>query len=157
LPTYKHLRRLDSVRLAAPVYFITICVQNRRPILANEAVVSIFRDEFEAAPTRYGWRVGRFVAMPDHLHFFCVSDETPASASLSQFIARFKQWTAKRILARASPHALLWQKQFFDHLLRSNESYDSKWLYVRDNPVRAGFVATADEWPYGGEITAIFR
>ena len=157
MPTYKHLRRLDSVRLAAPVYFITICVENWRPILANEAAVSIIRDEFEAAPARYGWRVGRFVVMPDHLHFFCVTDETRASASLSQFIGGFKQWTAKRILAQANLAAPLWQKQFFDHVLRSNESYDSKWLYVHDNPARAGLVATADAWPYGGEITTIVR
>jgi hypothetical protein len=51
----------------------------------------------------------------------------------------------------------LWQKQFFDHVLRSNESYDSKWLYVRENPTRAGLVDSADSWPYGGEIFAIVR
>ena len=36
------------------------------------------------------------------------------------------------------PH---WQKGFFDHVLRSQESAGEKWKYVRENPVRAGLVA----------------
>jgi hypothetical protein len=46
-----------------------------------------------------------------------------------------------------------WQKSFFDHVLRSDESAAEKWEYVRQNPVRAGLVASADEWPYAGEIS----
>jgi putative transposase len=48
-----------------------------------------------------------------------------------------------------SPH---WQKGFFDHVMRSGESYSEKWNYVRDNPVRAGPVAESDAWPFQGEI-----
>jgi putative transposase len=95
--------------------------------------------------------------MPDHLHFFCLSDEAAGAVSLSRFIAGFKQWTAKRILRAAGASPPLWQREFFDHVLRSNESYESKWLYVRENPVRVGLAKTADEWPYGGEIGIIPR
>jgi putative transposase len=49
----------------------------------------------------------------------------------------------------------VWQRGFFDHLLRGSESYSEKWNYVRENPVRAGLVASADDWPYSGEIVAI--
>lgn len=45
-----------------------------------------------------------------------------------------------------------WQKGFFDHGLRSAESCQEKWLYVQQNPVRAGLVQHADEWSYQGEI-----
>jgi len=55
-------------------------------------------------------------------------------------------------LGIASPHS---QKGFFDHLLRSGESYSQKWEYVRDNPVRAGLVEAWEEWPYNGEILRI--
>jgi len=41
----------------------------------------------------------------------------------------------------------VWQRGFFDHLLRSEESYSEKWNYVRNNPVRAGLVASGDDWP----------
>ena len=52
----------------------------------------------------------------------------------------------------APPH---WQKTFFDHLLQSSESYSEKWNYVRENPVRAGLVASTEDWPYLGEIFAL--
>jgi len=45
-----------------------------------------------------------------------------------------------------------WQKDFFDHVLRSEESYEEKWHYVRENPVRAGLVKRWQDWPFGGEI-----
>jgi putative transposase len=116
------------------------------------------RAEFEAAPSRYGWTIGRFVVMPDHLHFFfCVSNETPDASSFSRFMAGFKQWTAKGILRATGAAPPFWQKEFFDHILRSDESYESKWLYVRENPVRAGLVSSADDWPYAGEIAPIVR
>ena len=45
-----------------------------------------------------------------------------------------------------------WQKGFFDHILRSEESYSVKWNYVRDNPVRAGLVKEWSRWPFLGGI-----
>jgi hypothetical protein len=39
----------------------------------------------------------------------------------------------------------LWQPGFFDHVLRSDESYSEKWNYVRDNPVRAKLIERADD------------
>jgi REP element-mobilizing transposase RayT len=155
LAAHKHLRRLDSIWLESPIYFLTICVAGRRRLLANERAFAILRAEFDSAPERYGWTVGRFVVMPDHLHFFGVSDETPACASLSRFVGGFKQWTAKGILRAAGLPPPLWQKQFFDHVLRSSESYESKWRYVCENPMRAGLVDALEDWPYGGEIAPL--
>jgi hypothetical protein len=51
----------------------------------------------------------------------------------------------------------LWQPGFFDHVLRSDESYSQRWEYVRENPVRAGLVSLADEFPYQGEFVFIDR
>jgi putative transposase len=62
-----------------------------------------------------------------------------------------KNTISKMLLAnRVAPSH--WQKTFFDHLLGSAESYSEKWNYVRENPVRAGLVAKAEDWPYMGEI-----
>jgi hypothetical protein len=47
------------------------------------------------------------------------------------------------------------QEEFFDHILRSGESYSQKWDYVRENPVRAGLVSTFEDWPWQGEIEAL--
>ena len=54
--------------------------------------------------------------------------------------------------ASSSYAASLWQEEFFDHLLRSGESYCQKWDYVKENPAPAGLVDRSDEWPWQGEI-----
>jgi hypothetical protein len=41
-----------------------------------------------------------------------------------------------------------WQFGCFDRLLRSEESLQEKWLYVEENPVRAGLVKRFEDWPY---------
>jgi hypothetical protein len=65
------------------------------------------------------------------------------------FVGFWKSYTSRKINAlspRSTPAATtLYQREFFDHILRSNESYSQKWNYVRDNPVRTGFASTADE------------
>jgi putative transposase len=53
----------------------------------------------------------------------------------------WKRWTARNL-------GVVWQRDFFDHRLRQNESYREKYDYIMANPVRAGFVATAEEWPH---------
>jgi hypothetical protein len=45
-----------------------------------------------------------------------------------------------------------WQEGFFDHLMRSAESYAEKWEYVRQNPVREKLCEQTEAWPYQGEI-----
>jgi REP-associated tyrosine transposase len=87
--------------------------------------------------------------MPDHIHMFARFG--PSSPNLSMWIKSLKNSLSKRLrqLGVLSPH---WQKDFVDHVLRSEESYSAKWEYVRQNPVRAGLVKNADEWEFQGEI-----
>ena len=49
----------------------------------------------------------------------------------------------------------LWQRDCWDRQLRTGESYAQKWEYVRNNPVRKGLVANADDWPYQGELNVL--
>jgi putative transposase len=96
--------------------------------------------------------------MPDHVHFFC-RPELDAKP-LSEFVGFWKSYTSRKIQALGQPRSTpaattLWQREFFDHVLRSAESYGEKWNYVRENPVRAGLVSTADEWKYAGEIETL--
>jgi len=59
-------------------------------------------------------------------------------------------------MARAlSVRADFWQSGFFDHVLRSDESYQAKRLYIADNPVRAGLVTESKYWPYQGDIASL--
>jgi REP element-mobilizing transposase RayT len=147
---YKHLKRLDRIWITNPRYFITVCVDKRRPVLADVVVAEVLLSEWKSAFEQHGWAIGSYVIMPDHVHFFCTDSEQ--GVVLSTFIKRWKEWTSKRLKREVGLAGFAWQKGFFDHLLRSSESYSEKWDYVRQNPVRAGLVRVADEWPYWGHI-----
>ena len=90
--------------------------------------------------------------MPDHLHLFVATDDE--KIALTAWMKSLKNTISKALRSTGvtPPH---WQKTFFDHLLQSDESYAEKWNYVRENPVRAGLVNKADDWPFMGEIFAL--
>ena len=148
---HQHLKRLGRLWVEAPLYFITTNVSHRRPLLASEEALAVLQEVWQNAETLHGWRVGAYVVMPDHVHFFCGAIYD-APKPLSTFIGKWKEWTSKYLHRRHGHPADLWQQGFFDHLLRSDESYCEKWEYVRHNPVRAGLVTTPEEWPYWGTI-----
>jgi REP-associated tyrosine transposase len=143
---HRHLRRLERVWIDWPIYFVTTCTFNRRPILTATEIANILIEEWKAAHSSHGWAVGRYVIMPDHVHLFC-SAEMDAKP-LPKFVQAWKQWTSKRITRELDVTGPVWQEQFFDHVLRSSESYRQKWDYFRQNPARAGLVAAADDWPW---------
>jgi putative transposase len=145
----RHLQRLGSVWIKSPVYFLTLCAADRRPILSQLATAGILTEALHDAPRIHGWLVGRFVIMPDHIHLFCAA--ISAAKTLSAFVRDWKRWTARKIERSTGVAPPIWQTEFFDHVLRSPQSYAEKWNYVRLNPVRAGIVANPDEWPYQGE------
>ena len=146
-----HLRRLDVVWQRQPLYFITVCVHRRRPLLNSPGVHAVLREEWMSWRERHGWAVGRYVIMPDHVHFFAMP-LLEIGKNLGQVVRKWKEWTAKNIVNTCGAIAPLWQPEFFDHLLRSKESYREKWAYIRENPVRAGLVDDADKWPYAGWV-----
>lgn len=142
------LHRLDQLFTDQPLYFVTACTAARKKILANTEIHEAFVI-FARQAEGYGVYVGRYVIMPDHLHLFAAL--SVRDVSLSSWLKSLKNALSKSLRARnvVAPH---WQKGFFDHVLRSNESYAAKWEYVRLNPIRGGLVRTPDEWPYQGQI-----
>jgi REP element-mobilizing transposase RayT len=135
-----------------------MCTKGRRAVLARDEVAGVLIDEWRGSHKRHGWAVGRYVIMPDHVHFFCRPERD--ARKLSEFIGAWKSWTSRKINALGGPRSAtaataLWQREFFEHVLRSTESYGEKWNYVFDNPVRAGLVSTPREWKYAGEIQTL--
>jgi putative transposase len=141
------LQRLDRIFAPSPIFFITACSFHRKSILATHAVHHAFL-RFAAAAEKHGTYIGRYTIMPDHIHLFVALDP---DVTLSPWMKSLKNSLSKtlRVSGHLAPH---WQKGFFDHVLRSAESYSQKWEYVRDNPVRAGLVAKWEDWPYSGEV-----
>jgi putative transposase len=75
--------------------------------------------------------------MPDHMHLLA---SFPQEESMHRVVAAWKHY----ITGQAS---VKWQRDFFDHRLRSDESFDEKAAYIRKNPVRAKLVAHESDWP----------
>jgi putative transposase len=187
-PPLQRLKRLDRLFTSHPLYFVTACTEDRKPILANTKVHGDFR-KFCRAGLERGVSVGKYVLMPDHLHLFVAFGEEYESALVESRIRRsqtgatdgtattqrryssdpvaalcdrrlslLSEWmkSLKNSLSKTlrgmnvpAPH---WQKGFFDQVMRSEESYSEKWLYVAENPVRKKLVTRIEDWPYQGEI-----
>lgn len=147
------LGRLTEIFTKQPVYFVTLCTFDRKMILDRPPIPEAFVRFCESAPS-HGVYVGRYVLMPDHIHLFTAT--ISESADLSVWIKSLKNTLSKawRSAGLPAPH---WQKGFFDHLLRSNDSYEEKWAYVAANPVRAGLVGAPGDWPYQGIIFELKR
>jgi REP element-mobilizing transposase RayT len=144
--------RLHWVYSQNPLFFVTCCTYRRRPILANADVHAAFSAFANRAHAEFGIAIGRYVILPDHLHLFVAG---PDDFILAKWVG-----TLKRVLGKSIPignsQDSIWQRGFFDHLLRSDESYSQKWDYVRENPVRAQLVENVEDWPYGGEFITIY-
>ena len=141
-------KRLKSLYTEWPIYFVTAVTYNRRRILNCADVHDSFIQFGLRARERGAW-VGRYVIMPDHIHLFVAF--TADSVSLSSWMKSLKNAISK-VLTNATFDGPHWQKGFFDHVIRSEESYQQKWLYVLENPVRADLVKAAEDWPFAGEI-----
>jgi putative transposase len=125
--------------------FLTVCTRERQPVLATPEMHQLLRNAWTSADH---WLVGRYMIMPDHIHLFCAPATQPPESLVT--------WTAywKR-LAALSTGGSFWQKNFWDIQLRGHESYQQKWDYVRNNPVRAGLISAADAWPHQGELNVL--
>jgi len=148
----KHLQRLRVAFKRPPIYFVTITVLDRRKALVDHGLAPVVVSALEEASQMNGWLVGRYVIMPDHVHFFCGAGASVND--LSKFVGCLKALSTRHAWAEGW-HGRLWQKEFHDHLLRSAESYEQKWHYVLENPVRAGLCREAEEWPYQGEMEVL--
>jgi REP element-mobilizing transposase RayT len=102
--------------------------------------------------------------MPDHIHLFVTGGpefnlgiwvrglKRVVAAAVAGGRADLRSGTASPSAASDGGSCNIWQRGFFDHLLRNSESYAQKWDYVLENPVRAGLVSKAKDWPFAGEI-----
>ena len=121
------------------IYFVTICVEDRQCVLANDKAFNAFKT---AIGKLQHWSVLAATVMPDHLHVI-VSPTLDRDAELGNFSGALKRWMREELNA-----SWKWQPGCFDRLLRADESLHDKWLYAQENPVRAGLVAHWEDWPY---------
>ncbi len=87
---------------------------------------------------RRRWFPLLFLLMPDHLHMLVSFGREQA---MERVVRDWKRYTARM-------HRIEWQRDFFEHRLRSDECADDKAAYIFQNPVRAGLIKEGETWPY---------
>jgi REP element-mobilizing transposase RayT len=121
------------------IFFVTVCCQRRgENQLCRKDVAQALIDTARFYHEREDWFARLILIMPDHVHGLV----SPApDKQIGRMIGDWKRFAAKR-------HGIEWQKNFVDHRLRSDESWEEKANYIRMNPVRAGLIRAGEAWPY---------
>ncbi len=127
-------------------YFLTVNSLGRREVF-DPALTRFCIDKLRAAATRRQVQILAYCFMPNHLHLLAL---TPDEAFLPDFVRDFKQATGFEFKKRTKRQ--LWQKSYHDHVLRTEESIWDVALYIAVNPVRAGLVNEARDWPWTGSF-----
>jgi REP element-mobilizing transposase RayT len=122
------------------IYFITInCEERFRNQLALPPVSQALLETVRHREEQFLWWPHLFLLMPDHLH--ALLSFPPSSKSVQKIVSKWKEWTAKEL-------GIAWQRDFFEHRLRQEESRRQKADYILQNPVRQNLVVRPEDWPF---------
>jgi putative transposase len=122
------------------IYFLTICCGVRgKNQLALEPIASGLFDTVTFRNENHLWFAYLFLLMPDHAH--ALMSFPPSGKTIKAIVGKWKEWTAKHL-------NIQWQRDFFEHRLRQEESRREKADYILNNPVRAGLVQKSEQWPF---------
>jgi putative transposase len=121
------------------IYFVTICC-DRRGVnqLCRGATAPMICETARRYHATHRWYLRLLLLMPDHLHILVGIE---GEDSLSGIIRDFKRATSRFA-------GVCWQRNFFDHRIRRDESLREKEDYIRENPIRAGLIAPGEKWRY---------
>ena len=141
-------------------YFITICTKDRKPILSHipeqseniPTVVKLspfgecIKEQIENIEKRFdNVIIDNYVIMPNHIHILMRIECNSGGAStqhtggaspsptVSDVVCAFKSLATvecKKIL----PIETLFQRSFYDHIVRNDMDYQNIWQYIDDNP-----------------------
>jgi REP element-mobilizing transposase RayT len=149
----------------AGAYFVTICTHKRDFLFgevvdgemrANEFGCVVSKEWFGSADIRAEIKLypDEFVVMPNHIHgIVWILDHVGATGprvgahgraplqrpprSLGAFVAGFKSAVTKRInMMRGTPGAAVWQRGYYEHIIRDDESLNRIREYILQNPLR---------------------
>ena len=120
------------------LFFITICADRKKTVVFDKIQYEQIIQSAMFYHKAGKWWVRLFLVMPDHIHAIMAFDR---SLCMQDVVTDWKRYISRQA-------GVIWQRDFVDHRLRRDESLEEKSFYIRQNPVRAGLVADADDWLY---------
>ncbi len=151
----RSIRIKDYDYSSGHAYYITICTQDRLCVLGDvkDGIIELnsngrtVKDTLKNLPSRYpGSSLESYVIMPNHVHFIIqlrgAIRESPLQGmnarrqmTLPKTIGFLKMNTAKAInKMRGTSGGKVWQKDYFEHIIRNEKSYGEITEYIYNNP-----------------------
>jgi len=130
-------------------YFVTICTQDRQKTLSSivgdgspvpKLCGQIAGEFIRQIPLKYASvNVDKYVIMPDHIHLLLRFDHGfgmgNPSPTLGNVIGWYKYQVTKQInLQSNTTGESIFQRSYYDHVIRNQQDYDEIWEYIENNP-----------------------
>jgi REP element-mobilizing transposase RayT len=126
----------------------TLCLKGDSQTFIENEMISIFTNILTSAVIKESCIVPVYCFMPNHQHIIITG--TCIDSDIWKAIVSYKQKTGFRM--STNKPEMGWQKDFYDHIIRTNEDIAAQVRYVLDNPVRKGLVLVWQEYPFKGSI-----
>jgi putative transposase len=137
-------------------FFFTVVTYRRAKIFAGVENIELLRQAFREVMKRHPFTMDAFVLLPDHLH--CIWTLPPGDTDFSSRWRLIKGAVSRRcgdeFKRPPTPSRLkkkeqtLWQRRFWEHVIRSDEDYRRHVEYIHYNPVKHGMVKAPRDWAY---------
>ncbi len=149
MPKRKHPRLKEYDYSTNGAYFITVCTKDRKnlfaPVGADSISARMVKRTFLETIKRYPFVESPvFVVMPNHFHaIITISRADMESApTVSEIVQSFKRHSTLEYIKLVKQGVLLpfdrqiWQRSFYDHVIRGQADYDEIYRYIEENPLR---------------------
>ncbi len=158
---------MDYRRTVAPggTFFFTVVTWNRMPVFSDPNQIDLLRKAVSKVKKDHPFRIIAWVILPDHLHMIWrlpVNDSDYATRwrlIKSQFT---HQWNGKdaQLVSRSRKmkhEAAVWQRRYWEHLIRDVNDLDRHIEYIHYNPVKHGVVKAPIAWPFSSFSEYVHR
>ena len=130
-------------------YHLRFATDGRAHLFVEHARVASALAEVQRTADEDQFAVLAYCFMPDHLHLVV---EGRHEASDMRRFAKVSKQRVRFVFRMRFEIRETWQEGYFDRVLRSDEATEVVVRYVLDNPVRAGLVETAEDYPFSGAL-----
>lgn len=151
------MRTYKRFKIEGACYFFTVVTHERNKLFASAEAVAMLEAAIAEVQRRHPFDLEAQVVLPDHLHSLWQLPDGDADYSMRWRLIkdRFtRAWvrlhgstapTASRI---AKGEQAVWQRRYWEHMIRDERDFDEHLDYIHYNPVHHGIVAAPRNWPH---------
>jgi putative transposase len=133
-------------------YFLTFCCSERRRCFLESDFNQYFVEKLREQTAVHQFATPAYCLMPDHVHLLV--EALAVSSNLAPFVKAFKQATGFEYERRTGKR--LWQRYYYDHVLRPKDDPNLVAWYIWLNPVRTRLCDEPREHPFVGSLTGLW-